>query len=113
MRGTFITNTLLTHSSLDLQDMLVFREEEMSRIHGRRCSTFKQSLLGQEVLFTSDPKNIQAMLAVQFDDFGLGPARRGNMIATLGDGIVSSRRSAKAPTTDSAAVRAGWQSMGA
>ena len=27
------------------------------------------------------------MLATKFDDFGLGPARRGNMMATLGDGI--------------------------
>ncbi len=59
----------------------------MSKLHGRECATFKQHMLGQEVYFTSDPKNIQALLATKFDDFGLGPARRGNMIVTLGDGI--------------------------
>lgn len=32
-------------------------------------------------------KNIQAMLTSQFNDFYLGPSRRGNMIVTLGDGI--------------------------
>ncbi|KAK5173158.1 uncharacterized protein LTR77_003280 [Saxophila tyrrhenica] len=68
-------------------DMLVDRQNDMSRITGRECATFKQYMLGQEMYFTSDPKNIQALLAVKFDDFGLGPARRGNMIATLGDGI--------------------------
>lgn len=68
-------------------DMLQQRERDMCELTGRQCSTFKQSLLGQTMYFTSDPKNIQAMLATQFNDFGLGPARRGNMIATLGDGI--------------------------
>ena len=63
------------------------RHQDMIDATGRVCATFKTPLFGQDILFTSDPKNIQAMLATQFQDFDLGPARRGNMIATLGDGI--------------------------
>ena len=68
-------------------DMMVDRQNKMKEVTGRVCPTFKFNILGQDVYFTSDPKNIQAMLATQFDDFALGPARRGNMIQTLGDGI--------------------------
>ncbi|KAK5080215.1 hypothetical protein LTR70_007802 [Exophiala xenobiotica] len=68
-------------------DHMIEREQTMSRIHGRECSTFYSDLLGQKVYFTSDPQNIKAMLATQFEDFYFGPARRGNMIQTLGDGI--------------------------
>lgn len=70
-------------------DLMVEREEHMSKIHGREVSTFKFEVLGQTLVFTSDPENIKAMLATQFHDFYLGPARRGNMIRTLADGIVS------------------------
>lgn len=70
-------------------DFMIEREQTMSRIHGRECSTFYSNILGQKVYFTSDPENIKAMLATQFEDFYFGPARRGNMIQTLGDGIVS------------------------
>ncbi|KAK3679104.1 hypothetical protein LTR37_021441 [Vermiconidia calcicola] len=68
-------------------DLMIERQARMSAIHGRECSTFKFHLLGQELYFTSDPKNIQALLATKFDDYYLGPSRRGNMIVTLGDGI--------------------------
>ena len=68
-------------------DLMIARQEKMNEITGRVCETFKFHLLGQELYFTSDPKNIQAMLATKFDDFQLGPARRQNMIASLGDGI--------------------------
>ena len=68
-------------------DLLIKRERVMSELHGREVSTFKNYILFQHVYFTSDPKNIQAMLATQFNDFGFGPARIGNMGATLGSGI--------------------------
>lgn len=68
-------------------DLLVERERMMSELHGREVSTFKNYVMFQYTYFTSDPKNIQAMLATQFNDFGLGPARIGNMGATLGSGI--------------------------
>lgn len=68
-------------------DMLIKRERDMSEIYGREVSTFKNHIMFQNVYFTSDPKNIQAMLATQFNDFEFGPARIGNMSATLGSGI--------------------------
>lgn len=68
-------------------DLMIERQEVMNKLTGRVCSTFRTNVLGQTIYFTSDPKNIQAMLATQFPDFDLGPARRGNMIQTLGDGI--------------------------
>jgi len=39
------------------------------------------------MFFTSDPENLKAMLATQFEDFDLGPVRRGTMLPSLGDGI--------------------------
>lgn len=74
-------------------DMMIDRQNLMNKTHQRECSTFKTNVLGQIVYFTSDPENIKAMLATQFEDYDLGPARRGNMIRTLGDGIVRSTTS--------------------
>ncbi|KAK4553414.1 hypothetical protein LTR86_009471 [Recurvomyces mirabilis] len=68
-------------------DLLVKRQNDMNKLTGRVCDTFMNHFIGQQLIFTSDPKNIQAMLATQFQDYDLGPARRGNMKATLGDGI--------------------------
>lgn len=68
-------------------DLLLERQEEMNRLHGRTCTTFKTGILGQTMMFTSDPKNIQAMLATQFNDFEIGPIRFDIMGAALGDGI--------------------------
>ena len=68
-------------------DLLIERQEIMNKVTNRVCSTFRTYVMGQTVYFTSDPKNIQAMLATQFNDYYFGPARRNNMIATLGDGI--------------------------
>ncbi|KAI9743319.1 MAG: hypothetical protein M1818_003165 [Claussenomyces sp. TS43310] len=45
------------------------------------------SVLGSSTLFTADEKNIEAMLATQFNDFGLGPDRRGSFRPLLGNGI--------------------------
>ena len=68
-------------------DALIERQRVMSELLGHECSTFQFNVLGQKVMFTSDPKNIQAMLATKFDDFGLGAPRRNNMMPTIGDGI--------------------------
>lgn len=59
----------------------------MSRLHGRECTTFSFNVLGTKVYFTSDPKNIQAILATQFADYDLGSTRHAIMSQTLGDGI--------------------------
>ena len=66
---------------------MVRRERVMSELHGREVATFKSYIAFQDVWFTSDPRNIQAMLAKQFDDYELGPSRNANMAASLGSGI--------------------------
>lgn len=64
------------------------REEVLSESQDRPVHTMRLSILGNEAHFTSDPKNIQALLATQFKDFGLGSARIGNFGPLMGDGIV-------------------------
>ena len=50
-------------------------------------STWEQNFLGDLSLVTTDPKNIQTILATQFNDFALGEVRRNNFFPLLGNGI--------------------------
>ncbi|KAJ5766311.1 uncharacterized protein N7511_003927 [Penicillium nucicola] len=59
----------------------------LSRQHDRYVSTFRMCQAGRENLFTADPKNIQAMLATQFKEFGLGDTRRNVAGPVVGHGI--------------------------
>ncbi|KAJ5648809.1 Cytochrome P450 E-class CYP52 [Penicillium longicatenatum] len=59
----------------------------LSRRHDRYVSTFRICQAGRENLLTADPKNIQAMLASQFKDFGLGDMRRNVANPVIGHGI--------------------------
>ncbi|EME40172.1 hypothetical protein DOTSEDRAFT_74860 [Dothistroma septosporum NZE10] len=68
-------------------DFLEERQRVMSKLLGRECSTFSVHVMGTKIYFTSDPKNIQALLATQFADFDLGPVRNAIMGEVLGDGI--------------------------
>ncbi len=63
-------------------EMFLELHEEMGR-----PSTWVQNFLGPEVLVTVDPKNIQALLATQFNDFVIGERRRKNFMPMLGNGI--------------------------
>ncbi|KAK1595135.1 cytochrome P450 [Colletotrichum navitas] len=49
--------------------------------------TFRISLLGTTNLVTADPRNIQALLATQFSDFGMGLARSTSLKTVLGRSI--------------------------
>ncbi|KAH9204927.1 cytochrome P450 alkane hydroxylase-like protein [Leptodontidium sp. 2 PMI_412] len=49
--------------------------------------TYKFNLVGKNRIFTADEKNVQAVLATQFNDFDLGSMRRGNYWPLLGNGI--------------------------
>ncbi|RFU28179.1 hypothetical protein B7463_g8167, partial [Scytalidium lignicola] len=49
--------------------------------------TWEVQLWGTPQLFTNNPKNIQAMLGTQFEDFGVGDQRRRGFLPMLGDGI--------------------------
>lgn len=53
-------------------------------------ATWEQNFLGTPNFATVDPKNIQAMLATQFNDFCLGHTRRNNFFPLLGNGIFTS-----------------------
>jgi cytochrome P450 len=64
-----------------LPDLLIERTIEQG------TQTFKNNVLGSEQIFTTEPKNLQAMLATQFSDFSLGAVRRGNFFPLLGNGI--------------------------
>ena len=70
-----------------LMPWILERFDEMSLRLGRPASTWMFSTLGTDAIHTTDPENIKAILATQFEDFGLG-LRRPNMMPFLGDGIV-------------------------
>ncbi|EGX89124.1 Cytochrome P450 [Cordyceps militaris CM01] len=53
-------------------------------------STFTQPNLGRDLLMTTDPENVKALLATQFKDFGLGPMRLKILEPLLGLGIFTS-----------------------
>ncbi|QQK45792.1 Cytochrome P450, E-class, CYP52 [Penicillium digitatum] len=65
------------------------RVASLSQQHGRYASTFRLCQVGRDSLFTADPKNIQAILATQFKDFGLGDACRNVAHPVVGNGIMS------------------------
>jgi hypothetical protein len=70
-------------------DFLKARVDDACALEGKNITTFDQNLLGARGFFTIDPKNVQAVLATQFKDFGLGERRNGNFAPLLGHGIVS------------------------
>lgn len=49
-------------------------------------STYMRHGLGSDVIMTTDPENIKAILATQFTDFGLGERHKA-LYPLLGDGI--------------------------
>lgn len=65
------------------------RKKEMSAKTGRDCKTFRIKYPpGETWYYTFDPKNLQAVLATQFQDFQQAAARVGALEPLLGLGIV-------------------------
>jgi hypothetical protein len=65
------------------------RKKEISAKIGRDCKTFRIKYPpGETWYYTFDPKNLQAVLATQFQDFQQPAARVGAFEALLGLGIV-------------------------
>jgi cytochrome P450 len=52
-----------------------------------KVGTWVQNLMGEDMIATMEPKNIQALLATQFSDFELGQQRRGSFNPIFGHGI--------------------------
>lgn len=67
--------------------------EFVSSHEHRKVDTLMIYAVGSSRLWTSDPKNIEALQSSQFKDFELGPVRCGNFEPLLGRGIVRSRLS--------------------
>lgn len=67
--------------------------QERSRRAGKQAGlgspawTHKYYALGQMGIGTSEPENVKFILAKGFEDFDLGPVRRGNFFPLLGNGI--------------------------
>lgn len=51
------------------------------------ASTYSYKSLNMTLIFTTDPRNLQAILSTQFQDFSLGISRRNNFSPFLGHGI--------------------------
>jgi hypothetical protein len=65
------------------------RKKEMSAKIGRECKTFRIKYPpGETWFYTFDPKNLQAVLATQFQDFQQPGPKVGALQALLGPGIV-------------------------
>jgi hypothetical protein len=79
----------------DLPAHFKFRFEDASAKQNRPVTTFYQNQLGNDTFHTIEPKNIQALLATQFKDFGLGKTRNANFHPLLGNGIVSALTGAR------------------
>jgi len=56
-------------------------------LHKTVGNTYEVSMLGMTTIQTTEPRNVQAILATQFKEFGLGPTRYGSFHPLLGDGI--------------------------
>lgn len=56
----------------------------------RKVDTLMVHAVGSSRLWTSDPRNIEALQSSQFKDFELSPVRCGNFEPLLGRGVVSS-----------------------
>jgi hypothetical protein len=86
-----IRRLLKSDKECRMPDYLKERTEAACEKEGKLLTTFYQNVLGSPAIFTTDPKNIQTILATQFKDFGLGETRNNNFFPLLGWGIVSGR----------------------
>jgi hypothetical protein len=72
-----------------LSDTFLQRKNEMSAKLGYDCKTFRVTLPPRDTwIYTFDPRNVQAVLATQFQDFQQPDVRVGAFQALLGLGIV-------------------------
>lgn len=84
-----VTRILKADKESRVPDYLKARIDTACAEEGKNVTTFALKILGSRGIFTIEPKNVQAILATQFKDFGLGERRNGNFSPLLGHGIVS------------------------
>ncbi|RDW57024.1 hypothetical protein BP6252_13896 [Coleophoma cylindrospora] len=85
----FIVRIIKSNNVGKLLEHLHERLQILSKQEGRPVLTYQTHLFQNWFFVTSDPKNIQALLATQFKDFCLGPIRYGTFSVLLGHGIFS------------------------
>ena len=86
----FVRQGLLAGKEYRFPQFLYERLESLRALTGRAISTYRFKILGTEVIFTVDPKAVQAILATQFNDFELGSTRAKAFYPLLREGIFSS-----------------------
>jgi hypothetical protein len=87
-----IANTVRLWKAFTGQTMPYYLMEsyhKVNRKYSRHVQTASYDILGIPLIHTSDPKNIQAVLATQFKDFELSDLRTDVFRGLLGKGIVS------------------------
>lgn len=84
-----VSRIIAADKKFRVPDYLKIRVDLACATEGKNITTIDQKVLGMRSTFTVDPKNVQAVLATQFKDFGLGERRNGNFSPLLGQGIVS------------------------
>lgn len=62
----------------------------LQRRHANNGLTFTTNTFFRTTINTCDPRVIQSVLSLQFDDFGMGPLRRKSASPLLGKGIFTS-----------------------
>jgi hypothetical protein len=72
-----IVKLIKSNNAGQLPEFIRERIDSVSRQEGRSVFTFQTHIVRNWLFFTCDPKNIQAILATQFQDFELGPIRFG------------------------------------
>lgn len=65
---------------------LAFFHEEHFKKYGH---TFEMNLVGHDLIITNEPRNVQAVLASQFEDFAIGPRRRAHSKQLVGIGLLN------------------------
>lgn len=80
---------LMASRQMSFLDFLLECMNDLSQRIGRPAGTVVvRNALFRDAIITYDPENIQAILARQFQDFGLGVNRTDNLKPLLGNGIV-------------------------
>lgn len=74
-----------------IPDYFKGRVDDACAEEGRTITAFAVTMMGSHTIFTTNPKNVQAVLATQFKDFGLGERRNVVFSELLGHGIVRYR----------------------
>lgn len=83
-----VTRVIKADKEGRVTDYLKGQIDDACALEGRNITSFDSRMPGSRGIFTVEPKNIQAVLATQFKEFGLGERRNINFSSALGKGIV-------------------------